>query len=185
MPSNVLKGIAKKSGKSEDELEKLWDKAKEAAKEEYPDVDEESDQFYKIVTGILKKMAGVNESFDEIMNREFANLAKLDEEKKKYKEEDEEEDDEDEEDEKDKKKMKKSKDDEEVDDEDEDKESMKEAERDVVDWDAVKEAAKEIAKEVHGEVDKKKLDGILTNAKKHKPDSTEAAIEIVQDMLNK
>lgn len=55
--------------------------------------------------------------------------------------------------------------------------------RDVVDWDDVVEAGKQTAKKVHGKVDKEKLDGVIENAKKHKPDSTPAAIEIVQDMI--
>lgn len=56
--------------------------------------------------------------------------------------------------------------------------------RDVVDWSDVVEAGKRVAKKVHGTVDKKKLDGIIDNAKKHKPDSTAAAIELVQGMLS-
>lgn len=55
--------------------------------------------------------------------------------------------------------------------------------RDVVDWDDVVEAGKKTAKEIHGSVDDEKLNGIIDNAKKHKPDSTAAAIELVQDML--
>lgn len=55
--------------------------------------------------------------------------------------------------------------------------------RDVVDWTDVVDAAKKTAKKVHGKVNKKQLDGIIDNAKKHKPDSTAAAIEIVQDMI--
>ena len=55
--------------------------------------------------------------------------------------------------------------------------------RDVVDWSDVRDAASTIAKKVHGKVDKDKLKGIITNAKKHKPDSTAAAIELVKNML--
>lgn len=55
--------------------------------------------------------------------------------------------------------------------------------RDVVDWSDVVEAGKKTAQKVHGSVDKKKLDGIIANAKKHKPDSTAAAVELVQDMI--
>lgn len=62
--------------------------------------------------------------------------------------------------------------------------NVKEGEkRDAVDWSDVKEAGKKTAKQVHGKVNQKKLDGIIDNAKKHKPDSTAAAIELVQDML--
>lgn len=55
--------------------------------------------------------------------------------------------------------------------------------RDVVDWSDVLDAGKRTAEEIHGKVDMKKLNGIIDNAKKHKPDSTEAAVELVQDMI--
>lgn len=55
--------------------------------------------------------------------------------------------------------------------------------RDVVDWSDVEDAGRTVAKKVHGKIDNKKLKGIITNAKKHKPDSTAAAIELVKNML--
>lgn len=55
--------------------------------------------------------------------------------------------------------------------------------RDVVDWSDVEDAASTVAKKVHGKVDKKALKNIIANAKKHKPDSTAAAIEMVKNML--
>lgn len=55
--------------------------------------------------------------------------------------------------------------------------------RDIVDWSDVLEAGKKTAKKIHGNVDMKKLKGIIANAKKHKPDSTGAAVELVQDMI--
>lgn len=61
MPNSVIVGLAKKSGKSEGDVEKLWKEAKSIAKKEYPDVDSESDQYFKIVTGILKKMLKLTE----------------------------------------------------------------------------------------------------------------------------
>jgi hypothetical protein len=58
--------------------------------------------------------------------------------------------------------------------------------RDVVDWSDVRTAAMKTAKKVHGnDVKPSKVDGIIDNAKKHKPDSTKAAVELVQDMLRK
>lgn len=58
--------------------------------------------------------------------------------------------------------------------------------RDVVDWSDVRDAAMKTAKKVHGDdVKASKVDGMINNAKKHKPDSTKAAIELVQDMLRK
>lgn len=62
MPSNVLKGFAKKSGKSMSDLERYWDEAKKSVKENYPDVAVGSDRYYKIVVGIVKKRAGLSES---------------------------------------------------------------------------------------------------------------------------
>lgn len=61
MPASVVKGLAKQSGKSEAEVEKLWDKAKGLAKKEYPDVEPDSDRYFKIITGILKNMVGISE----------------------------------------------------------------------------------------------------------------------------
>ena len=52
MPSNIVKSFAKKTDKTETEVEKLWDKAKEIAKKEY-DKAEDDDSFYPIVVGIL------------------------------------------------------------------------------------------------------------------------------------
>jgi ferredoxin-thioredoxin reductase catalytic subunit len=60
MPMAAIKSLAKESGKSEAELESMYEKAKQIAKKEY-DVSADSDKFYKIVWGILKKMAGVSE----------------------------------------------------------------------------------------------------------------------------
>jgi len=62
MPSNIVTSFANKTGKSVEEVEKLWDKAKDLAKNEYPEVKEDDDRFYSIVTGILKKMLRVEES---------------------------------------------------------------------------------------------------------------------------
>lgn len=58
---NVVKGLADKTGKSEAEVEKLWDKAKAVASDEYKDVPKDSDRYYQIVTGILKKMLGIED----------------------------------------------------------------------------------------------------------------------------
>lgn len=61
MPNSVILGLAKKSGKSEEDVEKLWKEAKVIAKKQYPEIDIESDQYFKIVTGILKKMLKLSE----------------------------------------------------------------------------------------------------------------------------
>ena len=64
MPSAVLKSLAAKAGKSEAEAEKLWKEAKAAAHKQYPDLSEEDDKFWAIVTSIVKKMLGIKESSD-------------------------------------------------------------------------------------------------------------------------
>lgn len=61
MPNNIVKSFADKTNKSSEEVEKKWDKAKDIVKKEYPDVEEDSEDFYKIVVGVLKKMLGISE----------------------------------------------------------------------------------------------------------------------------
>ena len=79
MPSNVVKGIAKDSGKTEDEVEQYWDDAKKEVEDQYDDVEKDSDQYYKLVTSITKKMAGIDEpvnhkSFLQLLDEERENL---------------------------------------------------------------------------------------------------------------
>jgi len=74
MPNNIVKSFAKESNKSISEVEKLWDKSKEIVKSEYKDVKEDSAEFYKLVTGVLKKQLGINESqeiLDELVHLKF------------------------------------------------------------------------------------------------------------------
>lgn len=52
----VVSSFAKRSGKSEEEVEKLWKKAKEKALEQRSESDP---QFYGLVVHILKNMLGV------------------------------------------------------------------------------------------------------------------------------
>ena len=54
MPSTMIKNFSKKSGKSEEEVEKIWDKLKK----EYPDN-------YEVIVGTLKKILKINENFRE------------------------------------------------------------------------------------------------------------------------
>ena len=61
MPASIVKNFSNKTGKSEEEVEKLWNQAKEIVKKDYPKVKETDDNFYQIVTGILKKMLGMTE----------------------------------------------------------------------------------------------------------------------------
>lgn len=64
MPSNIIKSFASKSGKSEDEVEKLWNKAKSIANDDGRD--ENDDDFYPYVTGILKNMLGIEEDVQAV-----------------------------------------------------------------------------------------------------------------------
>lgn len=60
MPSDVIKSFAKKSGKSEEEVEKLWKEAKAKAEEQGL----EDEKMYAYATAILKKMVGLDEAYD-------------------------------------------------------------------------------------------------------------------------
>ena len=63
MPSSIIKSFAKNSGKSLKEVETLWQKAKDIAKEEG------RDEEYDYIVGILKRMLKLNEvkSFSEFV----------------------------------------------------------------------------------------------------------------------
>ena len=65
MPANIIKSFSKKSGKSEEEVESLWQKAKSIAKEANREED------YAYIVGILKNMLSINES---ISFKEFIEL---------------------------------------------------------------------------------------------------------------
>jgi hypothetical protein len=76
MPSKVIKSFAKKSGKTEKAVEKLWDKAKTVVGKEYKKVKPDSDKFYALTTGVLKKMLKLNEDqklFDVLYNSYIQN----------------------------------------------------------------------------------------------------------------
>lgn len=67
MPSTMIKNFSKKSGKTEEEVEKIWDKLKK----EYPDN-------YEVIVGTLKKILKINENFREYLreNTSFINSIK-------------------------------------------------------------------------------------------------------------
>jgi hypothetical protein len=61
--SPYVKSLSKETGKSEKEIEKLWDKAKKIAAEEFgTSEDKFSTKEYKYVTGVVKKMLGIDEA---------------------------------------------------------------------------------------------------------------------------
>ena len=59
MPNSVIQSYAKKTGKSQKELEKKWKKAEEITKGKFGDYK----NHYGYVMGVFKKMCNVNESF--------------------------------------------------------------------------------------------------------------------------
>lgn len=61
MPANIIKSFAEKSGRSEKEVEELWNKAKEIAK------DNNHEEEYDYIVGILKKMLKINETFRDYL----------------------------------------------------------------------------------------------------------------------
>jgi hypothetical protein len=69
MPSNIVKSFAKKTNKSEQEVEKLWNKSKQIA------VDSGHKEDYEYIVGILKKMLKINESFRDYLN--FKNIPEI------------------------------------------------------------------------------------------------------------
>ncbi len=61
MPSAAIKSFADKSGKSIEKVEALWKEAKKGIKKSFPNVTPDSDRFFALVTGLLKKMLGLSE----------------------------------------------------------------------------------------------------------------------------
>ena len=64
--ANVVKSFAEKSGKTEAEVEKMWDEAKASAEKEGKAED------YAYITGILKKMLKIDESINQEMIQSLA-----------------------------------------------------------------------------------------------------------------
>lgn len=67
--NNVIIGLAKKSGKSEKDVEKLWKDAVKIAAETFGKKEKDfGDKEFKYVTGILKKMLKIKESSNLVYN---------------------------------------------------------------------------------------------------------------------
>ena len=60
MPNATVKSFAEKSGKSIEEVDELWDKAKSIA-DKLKHVDKYSEQYYVYVTGTLKRMSNIED----------------------------------------------------------------------------------------------------------------------------
>lgn len=61
MPSDLIKNYAEKTGKSIDELEKLWEKAKEITSEKGFSEENSPDLFYSYTHGVFKRMLGIKD----------------------------------------------------------------------------------------------------------------------------
>jgi len=61
MPTQLIDKYSERSGKSKQEVERLWDKAKGVVDSQYKDVDKESDDYWKLTMGIFKNMLGLDE----------------------------------------------------------------------------------------------------------------------------
>jgi len=59
MPNPIIKSFSKKSGKSQKEVERLWDKAVSIVTKQHGVDKDDGDKFYPIVVSILKKLAGI------------------------------------------------------------------------------------------------------------------------------
>lgn len=57
MPSNLVKSLARKTGRSIKELEELWTQAKEITRSEGI-VESDKDNFYKYAVGVFKQSLG-------------------------------------------------------------------------------------------------------------------------------
>lgn len=70
MPNNIVKSFAQKTGKSEAEVEKLWDKAKAEAEKA------DTDDVYAYTVGILKNMLSIKENVDMTKQEERRTLTR-------------------------------------------------------------------------------------------------------------
>jgi hypothetical protein len=59
MPTPLIKSFSKKSGKSEKEVEKIWDETKKEVKEKFKN---ESPSFWAYVNKIVQHKLGIKES---------------------------------------------------------------------------------------------------------------------------
>ena len=59
MPNSIIKSFSKRTGKSVDDVERLWDKAQTIAK----DNGLSDERMYSYTVGILKKMLNIDEDF--------------------------------------------------------------------------------------------------------------------------
>ena len=70
MPTPLMKSLAKKSGKTSADVEKMWDSVKASLKDQGHTEDDSS--FYPRLVGILKKNLKINETYT--INEKFIKI---------------------------------------------------------------------------------------------------------------
>jgi hypothetical protein len=81
MPAAVIASIAKKSGKSKSDIEKIWDEEKKHAKKKFKTEDE---HYWAYVTAVTKRRSGLKESLTfkgylcEVANKKEEPIEKID-----------------------------------------------------------------------------------------------------------
>lgn len=63
MPSSIIKSFAKKTGKSIEEVESLWDKAQKIAQKK--GLSKDPDSFFAFATGVLKRMLKLEKNLNK------------------------------------------------------------------------------------------------------------------------
>lgn len=66
MPANIINYFVNKTKKSKEEIDSSWNKSKDIVKKQYPKVQEDSEDFYPIVVGVMKKMLGLSEEINAV-----------------------------------------------------------------------------------------------------------------------
>lgn len=83
MPNNIIKSFANKTNKTTKEVDRLWNKAESIIQDQYKDVKKDSESYFKLVVGVLKKMIGIDENIASGDIAIFANKISLQRRNKK------------------------------------------------------------------------------------------------------
>jgi hypothetical protein len=73
MPSNLLNAISKEAGVSLSAAEKAWEKAKSIVDDQY-NLFNDQDNYWKLVTGITKKILNISESMPDFTLDQYSRL---------------------------------------------------------------------------------------------------------------
>jgi hypothetical protein len=69
MPNNIVKSYSKKTGRTVEEIEKLWNKALTLSKKSKSRKKKGKKSIYRYSVGILKKMLSLKENFSFFIDR--------------------------------------------------------------------------------------------------------------------